>query len=416
LLAPLLRFRSADRINNEFPGVVCLGRGQILGLQGPCWRELFAKMMDPDSKGETRIAIAEIRDTESLAHCCDRMSQPDAAPLWMISTAIQFTAVERSPLPGLLEKFAQAGGGAVLGMDQLPDGLPLTQVITPPSLLPAGELTDDQGMPVRFLRQGEWGTLRFPLLAGFSLRAIENIVLHVSGNVDSWDSLPVDLQPWKSLAAEPDLCCASFATPWPPGEYSARLRFSPAVHNPDPAPAIRFKIRPSTVNVAPVGKHVVWRFAGSPPLSRKLVRLNQTIDSRSRLDLSEGDREHLLSGWHDAEYLGGQSFRRWTKRRAAATLGGPGNRLRIILDDYRPRSGDDAPTSLQLQVDDQTPTTRAWQLPGRQVIELSWPDDCLTHQIALEITPAWSPKSIGLSDDARELGVLLYGLEVFHER
>ena len=257
--------------------------------------------------------------------------------------------------------------------------------------------------------------LRFHLDGKFPLGLPDTVRLKVSGGGTGWNSDPAELKAWKSLSPNPLLCTASFAATWEPGNYTAGLEFSGTNRKQQvKTTEIQFKIRPSDVNKIPAGRKVNWRFTGSPPLPRKVAQLNLSVAPRTRLDCSDADRGYLLQGWHDTEALGGNRFRRWTQSHASAVLGGPGNRLRIILEDRRPRQSTEDATSLTLRVDDLPPVFRTWTQPGRQLIEIPWPADGLIHQLLLDIDPVFTPRALNLGNDSRELGVLIYSLKVFH--
>jgi hypothetical protein len=413
MLAPYLRWRRGADGNPVEDDALALGRGQLFALTGSGWPARFEELAGAVIPG-TPIRTDDIRSPGDLAGLAQRVTQSEPPLLWLIRLPAAPEAAALAPVLAALEFFAQRGGGALLAGDGLPPGLPVTRLFTltqPTGAAPAsGRLLDDQELPVNHLREGEWGSLRFPMKMAPWLQA-RTILLEVDGAGTSWQSAPEAVSGWRTLAPEPDEAVASFRAPWPPGRYAARL-LATGEH---PASSWRsepvsLEIRAASAPELPPERHVLWSFNGSPRLPRRAAGLRLRHAPCVRLPLGDAASVHRLHGWHSVEAASDNTHRRWIRPSAGALLGGPGDRLRIIYEDRRPRSHGATLSRLTLRIDESASYSHSWESAGQQMFEIPWPADECLHQVELQVEPGWSPKRLNLSADERELGILVYDL------
>jgi hypothetical protein len=400
--------------------LLTLGRGQLLGISGAEWRDAFAAFVANAREQAVPFTAVET-DREQFAELAAGMAS-GSPPLWLVGWKDAPLPAHLAPLLAAAEQLARRGGGVILGMDAFPPEFraELSRILEFPLQPGTGEripfLFDDQGMPVNFLRQGDWGGLFFPLaLPDFS--EFRRVRLAVTGSGVDWSGEVSGLELWRRFVPQPTGCHAACRFSWPPGTYTASLLLERGGGKAHRVPPVAFILRPVEPAPAPesgsadAGPAIQWRFTGLPSVARPAAALSLRLPPRSRLQLSDRDRDYLLYGWHESEAAGPKNCRRWTMCEASAVLGGAGQALSLHCYDHRPRAAGRETTRLTLEIDGQMHHEFSWDEAGFHRFQIPWIGDGLSHEVSLRVSPTWSPAQTG-GEDQRELGLLVERIQI----
>lgn len=416
MLAPLL-YWSAERTRRlGDPESLRVGRGQIVGVSGESWRNLFDEWFNA---GRRQAACARVDVLGGARDRAGDFHEPSLG-LWFVAFAEPPASEMLDRLLAHAEALAERGGGAVIGADLLPDHSGFTRRLSLPSApepTPAApQLLDDAGAPVRYLRRGEWGAIWFPLL-GVSLKALDTVRLEVaspSGTVRCTEQRSLD--PWRTLVPDPSECIAELCATWDPGIYRARLLLEARSGAAPTSPSLTISVRPSILARPGQDFHVgCWRFwrspcGGGPRESGVALRLPAT--PVRQLDLDKVGEEVFLLGWHGPEPREGGGIRRWTRSQAEFVWASEGPSLVFRFEDLRPRiAGQAVLTTLDVAVDDRHVAGCRWTEPGERWLRIPWPADGANHLVTLNVWPTWSPLDYGTSVDSREFGIFVGAIE-----
>jgi hypothetical protein len=416
VLAPLLDWCAERPRRPGDPQSLRVGRGQIVGVSGEGWRNLFDEWF---TAGERQAACARLDVLDGIRDCSFDLQEPSVT-LWFVAFAGPPASETLDRLLARAEVLAERGCGVVIGADLLSDHPGFTRRLSlpcPPAGRPATpQLLDDAGVRVRYLRRGEWGAIWFPLL-GVSLKALDTVRLEVaspSGTVRCTE--PRSLDPWRTLVPDPSECIAELCTTWDPGIYSARLLLEARSGAAPTSPSLTISVRPSILARPGQDLHVgCWRFwrspcGGGPRESGVALRLPAT--PVRQLDFDKVGEEVFLLGWHGPEPREGGGIRRWTRSQAEFVWASEDPDLVFRFEDLRPRvAGQPALTTLDVAVDDRHVAGCHWTEPGERSLRIPWPADGANHLVTLNVWPTWSPLDYGTSVDSRELGIFVSAIE-----
>ena len=380
-----------------------LDRGRILVCQNEAGRQRFEALWQGGGEAAGGQLVELNRPFEPL---------PKRA-LFVRASADPEAGAQLDALEPQLELLARDGGSVLIALaDELaPPSFTQGLIPGPAGKTDAPRMQDDQGLTLRYARQGDWVQLHWPV-AHDTLAGAETLILRCQRGPDEWLSAPQPLAAWHPFTAGAQGLVTELAIPWPPGSYRLRLEIQGGNRKPKAwLPPFTLAVKASTVNPLPHEFSPHWRLPGLRPVAANLAGLTLLNAAGSRVELSPEATAGLKGGWHDAESRADGGWRRWIGEFAQWSLAGTGELL-LDIEDHRARGADDAPTGLTLFLDGRRHAHWEIARTGGSRLHAAWPDDGLAHLATVSVHPTWSPADHGHPDDRRRLGLLINRIEL----
>lgn len=403
MLNPLVQWRDPAIMPNG-RAVFRLDRGRIIVCKGETGRQRFEALWKTGGEAAGGRLIEMKRELPEF--------QAGEA-LFIRALAGREAGVHLADLESRLEAHAREGGGILIALaDEIsPPAVTQSLIPSPSWNADSPRLLDDQGLALRYARQGDWVQLYWPLPEG-ALAGAKTFSLRCSRGGDEWLSAPQPLAAWQPFDRGAKAVAAELAIPWPPGNYRLRLELNGGNADKFPRlPVLSLIVKPSAVNPLPHEFTPGWRLLGVDPMPPQQAGLSLSTAAARQLDLSPLANETLRGEWHQAENRADGGWRRWVGAFAQWSLRGSGE-LILDLEDHRARGSDGGATCLTLCLDGRVHAR--WELArlGAHTLRADWPEDGCAHLATLRVHPSWTPAEFGRPDDHRTLGVLINRCEL----
>lgn len=405
MLTPLVQWRD-PAVVPDGRAIFRLDPGRIIVCKGEAGRQRFDALWKSGGEEGGGLLVEMKHGMQSF---------PSGAALFIRVLAGSESGALLAEMEPQLEAHARDGGGVLIALgDELAVPAMAQALLPPPSWnAETPRLLDDQGLALRYARQGDWVQLHWPLPAG-ALAGVETLTLQCSRGGDKWLSTPHPLAAWQPFTAGASAVVAELAIPWPPGSYRLRLELAGRGHKLSRFPVLLLQVKPSTVNPLPHEFTPAWRLLGLNPVPAQLAGLTLAHPATRELELSPAASAALRGEWHPAERRADGGWRRWIGTFAQWSLCGSGE-LVLDLEDHRVRGPGGSPTRLIFCLDGRVQERWNIKRTGSHRLRTHWPDDGFAHMATLIVHPAWSPAEFGQPGDTRRLGVLINRCELSHE-